>query len=66
MDSLVAKQVPFFYYKKLFTGSYLSGANTAQNPEMERALATIEQIKSGTSGALMIVGDSLSGKNPFE
>lgn len=61
VDSLVAKQVPF-YYKKLFTGSYLSGANTAQNPEMERALTTIEQIKSGTSGALMIVGDSLSGK----
>ena len=61
VDLVVAKTVPF-YYKKLFTGSYLSGTNTAQNPELERAFRAIEQIKSGTSGALMVVGDSLSGK----
>ncbi len=60
-DAEVARSIPF-YYKKLFTGSYLAGTSTAQLPELQRANTAIEQIQSGVSGAIMIVGASLSGK----
>ena len=61
VDAEVARTVPF-YYKKLFSGSYLTGTSAAQSPELDRANEAIKRIRSGASGAIMIVGASLSGK----
>ena len=60
----VSEALPF-YYKKLFAGSHLAGANISHHTELNRALKVIDSIKSGNSGALMIIGDSLSGKTHF-
>lgn len=61
IDSKVSKALPF-YYKKLFTGSHLSGANNPQEMGLHAAKNAIERIKAGTSGAIMVIGSSLSGK----
>jgi amino acid transporter len=64
IDPSVSEVLPF-YYKKLFTGSHLAGAGNARNAEFSSAIKTLDIIKSGTSGAIMIIGDSLSGKTYF-
>jgi len=61
VDPKVAKALPF-YYKKLFTGSHLASSMNAQKIEFDIANKAFEKIKSGTSGAIMIIGESLSGK----
>jgi amino acid transporter len=57
----VANQLPF-YYKKLFTGSHLPNANIKDRIEYQTALNAIRRVDSGDSGAIIIIGKSLSGK----
>ena len=55
-----------FYYKKLFTGSHLGHLNPLyKNKELTAAYNAVGRIDSGVSGALMIIGESLSGKTFF-
>jgi len=61
IDLKVSNALPF-YYKKLFTGSHLSGTSNPQEMELNSAKSAIERIRTGTSGAIMLIGNSLSGK----
>jgi amino acid transporter len=54
-----------FYYKKLFSGSHFTGTKNTEDREFSKALNALSSIKSGTSGAIMIIGDALSGKTYF-
>lgn len=55
-----------FYYKKLFAGSHLGHLNpTYKARELSAAKIAIARIDSGVSGAMMILGTSLSGKTYF-
>jgi len=61
MKTEVDKLLPF-YYKKLFSGSHLPNTSITERIEYQTALKAINRIESGVTGALMIVGRSLSGK----
>jgi hypothetical protein len=57
----VSELLPF-YYKKLFTGSHLAGAGNFRSAEYVGVSKALDMIKAGTSGAIMIIGESMSGK----
>ncbi len=61
--STAERQLPD-YYKQLFIGKYHAPSQPAPEraAELEQAQAALERIKSGSGGALLITGDSLSGK----
>lgn len=63
VNEYVAEVLPF-YYKKLFTGSHLGNAI---NRKKESAIVTqaLQRIDEGVSGAIMILGESCSGKSYF-
>ncbi|HHH49372.1 MAG TPA: amino acid permease, partial [Saprospiraceae bacterium] len=55
-----------FYYKKLFTGSHLANLNILyKNKQLTAAKNAVARIDSGVSAAMMILGESLSGKTYF-
>ncbi len=61
----VAKELPF-YYQKLFTGSHLGRLGTKYNSrELSAVENAIAKIDSGISGAILILGESSSGKSYF-
>ena len=65
VSPVIDKDLPF-YYKKLFTGSHLGSDNLLhRDKELEIARNAISRIDQGVRGALMIVGESLSGKSYF-
>ncbi|MDC0230700.1 amino acid permease [Aureispira] len=65
IDDAVEKELPF-YYKKLFTGSHLGNVNSLiRAKELSVAQNAIDKINGGISGAILIVGEALSGKTFF-
>lgn len=56
-----AKRLPF-YYKKLFTGSHLRNTTIEERTEFKKGKEALKRIESGVNGALIIIGNSLSGK----
>jgi solute carrier family 12 sodium/potassium/chloride transporter 2 len=61
-----AEQALPFYYKKLFTGSHLNNVNSISRiKELSLAQNAIHRVDQGTSGAIIIIGTSLSGKTFF-
>ena len=55
-----------FYYKKLFTGSHLGTVNVAyRSNELSAMKSAIARIDSGISGAILVLGESYSGKSYF-
>jgi len=61
----VEKELPF-YYQKLFTGSHLGRLGTKYNSrELSAVQNAIAKIDNGVSGAIMILGESSSGKSYF-
>ena len=65
INPAVHKTLPF-YYKKLFTGSHIANSNSNNRAnEMSAAHQAINRINSGISGAILILGESLSGKTYF-
>ncbi len=63
IDSAVSDELSF-YYKKLFTGSHL-GKLISRKKELDAVEKAISRIDKGVSGAIMILGTSLSGKTVF-
>lgn len=65
VNSEVEKELSF-YYKKLFTGSHLGTASSKyRKKELDTAKRAINRIEEGISGAIMIIGESMSGKSYF-
>lgn len=64
IDSAVSKALPF-YYKKLFSGSHFTGTTQTEDIEFNKALDALATMKSGTSGAIMVIGGSQTGKSYF-
>ena len=61
----VYKLLPF-YYKKLFTGSHIANSNTTNRAkQLHTAHNALKRIDSGINGAILVLGDSLSGKSFF-
>lgn len=58
------EKIPF-YYRQLFTGKHLSvkQGNSSRIREIEELHIGINKLKAGISGAIMITGESLSGKS---
>ena len=56
-----------FYYRQLFSGKHISSRKTLHNRQREEAFAGewIEQVRSGFSGALLVLGGSGTGKSFF-
>lgn len=56
-----------FYYHQLFTGKHFSDTTAIRNRESELIEATnaINSINNGISGAILVLGESLSGKSFF-
>ena len=61
IDKEVSKILPF-YYKKLFTGSHLVNTSIEERPEYLKGKDALKRLESGVNGAIMIIGDALSGK----
>jgi solute carrier family 12 sodium/potassium/chloride transporter 2 len=61
----VEEELPF-YYKKLFTGSHLGNVNSL-NREKELTIAqnAINRIDEGVAGAIIVIGEAMSGKTFF-
>ncbi|MEN8139136.1 MAG: amino acid permease [Bacteroidota bacterium] len=65
ISPVVDKELPF-YYKKLFTGSHLGADNLLKRDrELSIAKNAVNRIDSGVNAAIMVVGESLSGKTYF-
>jgi hypothetical protein len=65
INSFANKVLPF-YYKKLFTGSHIANSNTTnRDKELLTAHNAINRIDSGISGAIIVLGESLTGKTFF-
>ncbi len=63
MNSDVEKKLSF-YYKKLYTGSHLGTVSIKyRKKELDTAKRAIDRIDKGVSGAIMIIGESMSGKS---
>ncbi len=60
----VSETLPF-YYHQLFTGKHFSDTQSVKNRkhEIEETKKAISRIKSGISGGILVLGESLSGKS---
>lgn len=56
-----------FYYQQLFIGKHAPKSNLFhfRNREMELARVAVDRLDSGTGGAIMVLGDPLSGRSFF-
>ena len=62
----IEQELPF-HYKQLFRGKHASlGRNPlAFNDELNSAMEAIKRSKEGSSGAIMVIGSSMSGRSYF-
>ena len=63
LPSHIDTELPY-YYKQLFGGRHLNTGSSIniRNREMVLARSAVQRMKSGSGGALIVTGDSLSGK----
>lgn len=65
-DSKALEELPF-YYQQLFIGKHAPKSNLFhfRNREMQLARVAVDRLNSGTGGAIMVLGDPLSGRSFF-